>query len=532
MFVTKSIYILTKGEDMSIISINNFSQNFGDKLLFENTSFMLNPGEKMGLTGVNGAGKSTLIKIIMGQVLVDKGEVYRNNKYNIVCLDQHAEINQDCTVKEYLAGAYSHLFALEEKLNKINERLATETDADKLETLMYQSGDLYEKLEENNFYAIDSEIQKIASGLGVTALGLDRKVNTLSGGQRAKAMLAKLLLESPDVMILDEPTNFLDVEHIDWLTKFITGSDKTFLIVSHDADFLNKVVNVVCDVDNNKINRYVGNLEQMEQVKLAKREQLEKGYKLQQKEIKKLEDYIARNKARASTANMAKSREKKLEKMDIIIPPSEQIKPTFSFNYKPFESSIVLKTTNLEVGYSNALLPPISLEVRNGDRIAITGFNGIGKSTFLKTILGIINPISGSVAISKNVVTGYYEQENDFRNFEGTPLSYVSQFYPKINEKDIRSVLNKCGLNSVHLRKQVGRLSGGEQSKIKIGMLVLKPCNLLVLDEPTNHLDVFAVDRLKQAIAEFGGTVIFVSHNKQFVKDVATRVIDMEKLAK
>lgn len=249
---------------MSIISINNFSQNYGDKLLFEDTSFMLNPNEKMGLTGVNGAGKSTLIKIIMGQVLVDKGEVYRNSKYNIVCLDQHAEINQDCSVKEYLAGAYAKLFALEEKLNKINERLATETDENKIESLMYQSGDIYEELEKNDFYAIDSEIQKIAVGLGVSAIGLDKKVNTLSGGQRAKAMLAKLLLESPDVMILDEPTNFLDVEHIEWLVKFINNSDKTFLIVSHDADFLNRVVNVVCDVDNNKINRYVGNLTQME----------------------------------------------------------------------------------------------------------------------------------------------------------------------------------------------------------------------------------------------------------------------------
>lgn len=517
---------------MSIISINNFSQNYGDKLLFEDTSFMLNPNEKMGLTGVNGAGKSTLIKIIMGQVLVDKGEVYRNNKYNIVCLDQHAEINQDCSVKEYLAGAYAKLFALEEKLNKINERLATETDESKIESLMYQSGDIYEELEKNDFYAIDSEIQKIAVGLGVSAIGLDKKVNTLSGGQRAKAMLAKLLLESPDVMILDEPTNFLDVEHIEWLVKFINNSDKTFLIVSHDADFLNRVVNVVCDVDNNKINRYVGNLTQMEQVKLAKREQLEKGYKLQQKEIKKLEDYIARNKARASTANMAKSREKKLEKMDIIIPPSEQVKPTFSFNYKPFESSIVLKTFDLEVGYSKPLLKPINLEVRCGERIAITGFNGIGKSTFLKTLLGIIPSLSGSVNISKNVIPAYYEQENDFRGFDGTPLGYVSQEFPKINEKEIRSVLNKCGLNAIHMRKQICQLSGGEQSKIKLALLVLRPCNLLILDEPTNHLDKLAVERLKEAIEEFKGTVIFVSHNKQFVKDVSTRVINMESIVK
>lgn len=516
---------------MSIISITNFSQNFGDKLLFEDTSFMLNPGEKMGLTGMNGAGKSTLIKIIMGQVLVDKGEVYRNGKFKIVCLDQHAEIDMDCTIKEYLAGAYSHLFALEEKLNRVNERLGVETDPVKLEKLMYESGDLFEKLDAQNFYAIDSEIQKIASGLGVVALGMDTKVKTLSGGQRAKTMLAKLLLESPDVMILDEPTNFLDVEHIDWLTKFINSSDKTFIIVSHDVDFINNVVTVISDVDNYKITRYVGNIDKMNAIKEAKREQLEKGYIQQQREVKKLEDYIARNKARASTANMAKSREKKLEKMDMITPPSEIVKPTFSFNCKPFQSTIVLRTSGLEVGYSKPLLKPITMEIKNRERIAITGFNGIGKSTFIKTILGIIPSINGQVEISKNVITGYFEQDNDFREFEGTPINYVSQIYPKLNERDIRTVLSKCGLSAVHCRKQIKQLSGGEQSKIKLAILVLKPCNFLILDEPTNHLDVQAVERLKEAILEFDGTVLFVSHSKDFVKNIATRVINLENMS-
>ena len=516
---------------MSIISITNFSQNFGDKLLFEDTSFMLNPGEKMGLTGVNGAGKSTLIKIIMGQVLVDKGELYKNNKYKIVCLDQHAEIDMDCSIKEYLAGAYSELFKLEEKLNKVNERLGIETDPDKLEKLMYESGDLFEQLDAKNFYAIDSEIQKIASGLGVTALGLDTQVKTLSGGQRAKTMLAKLLLESPDVMILDEPTNFLDVEHIDWLVKFINNSDKTFLIVSHDVDFINSVVTVISDVDNYKINRYVGNLDKMNAVKEARREQLEKGYIHQQREVKKLEDYIARNKARAATAGMARSREKKLEKMDMIVPPSEIIKPTFSFNCKTFESTIVLRTDKLEVGYSRPLLKPITMEIKNRERIAITGFNGIGKSTFIKTLLNIIPSISGKVDISKNVITGYFEQDNDFREFEGTPINYVASVYPRLNERDIRAVLSKCGLSAVHCRKQIKQLSGGEQSKIKLAILVLKPCNFLILDEPTNHLDVLAVERLQEAILEFDGTVLFVSHSKEFVKNIATRVINLENIS-
>lgn len=516
---------------MGIIEINNFSQNFGDKTLFEDTSFVLNPNEKIGLTGVNGAGKSTLLKIIMGEVLLDKGTFYKNPRYKVEYLDQHAEVRGEDTIKEYLSGAYKVLFDAEEKLNQINDQLATETNPNKLEMLLNKSGDLFEYLTANNFYAIDSEIEKVAAGLGINAFGLSTKVKTLSGGQRAKVMLAKLLLESPDVMVLDEPTNFLDVNHIDWLTKFINSSDKAFIIVSHDTQFLNNVVTHICDVDNNKINKYVGNYDKCMATKEAKRIQHEKNYEQQQREIKKMEDYIARNKARAATAGMAHSREKMLNRLEIITPPSEQIKPTFSFKYKEFAGNLVLKVENLTVGYNGKpLLKPISFEVENGDRVAITGFNGIGKSTLLKTIIGEVAKISGTSTISRNIIVGYYEQENDFQMFEGTPLNYVSKMYPKLNEKDVRTALSKCGLNSIHCRKQIKQLSGGEQSKIKICTLVLKQCNLLILDEPTNHLDVFAIDRLQEAIAEFKGTVIFVSHSKQFVKDVATKVINLETL--
>ena len=290
---------------MGIIEINNFSHTFGDKVLFEDSSFVLNPKEKIGLTGVNGAGKSTLLKIIMGEVLLDKGTFYKNPKYTIKYLDQHAEVKGDDTIKQYLSGAYKDLFEIEEKVEKINEALATEQNPKKLEKLLNQSGEYYEFLAANNFYAIDSEIEKVCFGLGITGFGLNTQVKTLSGGQRAKVMLAKLLLESPDVMVLDEPTNFLDVSHIEWLTKFINSSDKAFIIVSHDTHFLNDVVTNICDVDNNRINKYSGNYEKCMAIKEAKRVQHEKNYEQQQREIKKMEDYIARNKARAATANMA-----------------------------------------------------------------------------------------------------------------------------------------------------------------------------------------------------------------------------------
>ncbi len=517
---------------MGIIEINNFSHSFGDKMLFENSSFVLNPKEKIGLTGVNGAGKSTLLKIIMGEVLLDRGTFYKNPRYIVKYLDQHAEVKGDYTIKEYLCGAYKELFDAEKKLDEVNNQLATVTNPAKLEKLLNQSGDLFEYLTANNFYAINSEIEKVCAGLGISAFGLDSKVKTLSGGQRAKVMLAKLLLESPDVMVLDEPTNFLDINHIEWLTKFINSSDRAFIIVSHDTNFLNNVVTHICDVDNNVINKYTGNYDKCMAIKQAKRVQHEKNYEQQQREIKKMEDYIARNKARAATANMAHSREKMLNRLDIINPPSEQIKPTFSFKYKDFAGNLVLKVDKLVVGYNNKpLLKPISFEVNNKDCVAITGFNGIGKSTMLKTIIGELTKISGQHEIARNIVVGYFEQENDFANVDINPVTYVSNAYPKLSEKEIRTALNKCGLNAIHCKKSINKLSGGEQSKIKICLLTLKACNLLILDEPTNHLDVFAIDRLQTAISEFNGTVIFVSHSKQFISSIATKIIDLEKLS-
>lgn len=517
---------------MSVIEITNFSQNYGDKKLFENANFVLNKGEKIGVTGVNGAGKSTLLKIITNKVLLDKGTFYINPKFTVKYLDQHAEIKEEITIKQYLQQAYKQLYEVEHELNEVNHQLAAETNDQKLEKLLNKSGDLFEFLQANDFYSIDSNIEKIAAGLGVNAFGLDTSIKKLSGGQRAKVILAKLLLENPDVMILDEPTNFLDVSHIEWLVKFISSSDKSFLVVSHDYNFLNNIATHICDVDNNSITKYTGNVDQAMFIKNERRSQLEKSFEAQQREIKKLEDYIARNKARASTARMAQSRVKRLEKMEVIDPPSEQIKPTFSFSEKPFAGNLMLKVENLVVGYNNkALLKPISFEVNYQDKVAITGFNGVGKSTLLKTVLGIIPKISGHIDIHKNAVTGYYEQENDFHHFEGTPIMYVQNFYPKLNENQVRTALSRCGLNSIHVRKQIAQLSGGEQSKTKICVIALKPCNILVLDEPTNHLDVLAIERLKETINNFNGAVIFVSHDKHFVNEVATKIYNLEDIS-
>lgn len=515
---------------MGLIEINNFSLGFGDKAIFEDTNFVLNSGEKIGLVGLNGAGKSTLIKIITGEKLLDKGTLYKNPRYSIKYLDQYAEINGSQSIREYLRLAYKDLYEIEEKYNKIINELATETNQGRLEKLLNQSGELYDKLLESDFYAIDSEIEKVCAGIGVNALGLDTNITKLSGGQRAKVLLAKLLLENPDVMILDEPTNFLDTNHIEWLSKFVKTSEKSFIIVSHDEDFLNSVVTHVCDVDNREVNKYTGNIIKMQSVKDERRRLLEKGYESQQKEIKKLQDYIDRNKARAATAKMAHSREKILDKMTIIQPPSERLEPTFKFNEKMYSGNLMLRVKDLVIGYNSKPLlnKKISFELSKGDKIAIIGFNGIGKSTLLKTLIGMIDRIGGDITWSNNILIGYYEQENDFNHIEGTPLNYILNKYPKLTEKEARNRLFSCGLSAEHVKKQIKLLSGGEQSKIKLCCLSIEHNNFLILDEPTNHLDKLAINHLKEQIKNYKGGVLFVSHSKEFVNDIATKVINLE----
>lgn len=516
---------------MSIIEITNFSQNYGDKPLYVNANFVLNNNEKIGITGLNGAGKSTLIKILMGSVLLDEGKMFISNKHKIEYLDQHAEINQDCSIRDYLAGAFANLYNIEKKYNEVNEKMAVETNSNKLEKLFEQSANYFEILDSNNFYSLDSNIDKVSAGLGVNALGMDTNVSTLSGGQRAKVMLAKLLLSNPDVMILDEPTNFLDVSHIDWLSKFIKSSDKAYVIVSHDEKFINSVVTHICDVENGVITKYFGDLNKVRAIKESKAVLQGKQYVNQQKEIKKLEDYIARNKARAATAKMARSRERKLDKMDIINPPKELVKPTFSFKQKEYIGNLMLKVENLEVGYNgkSLLKTPLNFELCKGDRIAIVGFNGIGKSTLLKTLLNKIPAVKGKFIYSRNTIAGYYEQENNFKTFEGTPITYIKNIFPQISERENRAALFRCGLNQEHLRHQVKQLSGGEQSKMKLCELTIAPSNILLLDEPTNHLDFLAIERLEEAMKEYTGAILFVSHNKEFVRNLATKVIDLEK---
>lgn len=382
---------------MALLEVENLTHSFGDKLLYKDSSFELYKGEHMGIVGQNGAGKSTLIKILLGEILPDKGTVRWQNGITIGNLDQYAIVEEEQTIFDYLRTAFKDLYKLEEELNKLYEEMAENYN----EAILNKVSKYQEELEERNFYAIDSTIQKVASGLGITALGMENCLKNLSGGQRAKVILAKLLLQNPEVLVLDEPTNFLDKEHVEWLAEYLQTFKGAFIIVSHDFDFLEKVTTCICDIEFNKMKKYKGTYSSFLKQKEFLREDYIRQYNSQQREIKRLEDYIAKNKVRASTAQMAKSREKKLEKMEKIEKPSFTSKPHFRFNCIQSTAQVILEVNGLEVGYYYPLLPKMKFDVQNEEKLVITGFNGIGKSTLLKTIMGEIKPISGNFKFSE-----------------------------------------------------------------------------------------------------------------------------------
>lgn len=512
---------------MALLEVEQLSHCFGEKLLYKDSSFELYKGEHMGIVGQNGTGKSTLIKILLKEILPDKGSIKWQNNVTIGHLDQYAIVNEEQTIVTYLKTAFSSLYEIEKKLNELYEKMAQEYN----ETIVNKVSKYQEVLLKEDFYEIDSTIQKVANGLGINVMGMDTCLKELSGGQKAKVILAKLLLQNPEVLVLDEPTNFLDKEHVKWLSEYLKAFSGAFIIISHDFEFLESVTTCICDIEFNTIRKYKGKYSSFLKQKEALREEYIKLYQSQQKEIKRLEEYIAKNKVRASTAQMAKSREKKLNKIERIEKPSFTVKPHINFTNIENTAQVVLEVNELEVGYQYPLLPKINFKVENEEKLVITGFNGIGKSTLLKTLMGEIPPISGSFTFSKAIKKiGYYEQELTWEIPTHCPLDIIGKDFPKLNQKQIRKHLADCAIKKEHVMQSVFTLSGGEQAKVKLCKLVLTPCNVLILDEPTNHLDLDTKEELKKALKEFKGTVILVSHEEAFYQDLATRVVDLYHL--
>ena len=390
---------------------------------------------------------------------------------------------------------------------------------------MEELGTIQELLTQHDFYMIDSKIEEVARALGLLDVGLDADVTDLSGGQRTKVLLAKLLLEKPDILLLDEPTNYLDVNHIEWLKRYLQEYENAFILISHDIPFLNSVINIIYHMDNAQLTRYVGDYDKFQEVYAMKKAQLEAAYNKQQKEIADLKDFVARNKARVATRNMAMSRQKKLDKMDVIELAAEKPKPEFHFKEARTSGRYIFTTKSLVIGYDEALSKPLNLSMERGQKIVLTGANGIGKTTLLKSILGLIPALNGGVELGDYLEIGYFEQEMD-QSVTTTCIEEIWKDFPSLSQYEVRSALAKCGLTTKHIESKVKVLSGGEQAKVRLCKLINKPTNILLLDEPTNHLDVDAKSELKRALMEYKGSILMVCHEPDFYDGLATDVWD------
>ena len=509
---------------MSILNVSHLSHGFGDRMIYHDVTFRLLKGEHIGLIGANGEGKSTFFNIITGKLMPDEGSIEWNKNVRVGYLDQHSVLTAGMTIRDALKSAFNFLFEIEEKINEIYCSMG-DADEETMAEMMEEVGTLQDLLESHDFYNIDPKVDEVGRALGLEDIGLDKDVTELSGGQRTKVLLGKLLLEKPDILLLDEPTNYLDVQHIEWLKRYLQNYDNAFILISHDIPFLNSVVNLIYHVENGEITRYVGDYDKFMEVYEMKKSQLEAAYKRQQQEISELKDFVARNKARVATRNMAMSRQKKLDKMDIIELAPERVKPEFNFKEARAAGRYIFQTEDLVIGYDEPLSTPINFSRERGDKLVFTGANGIGKTTLLKSILGLIPSISGKVTLGDYLYTGYFEQEMSGAQ-NNTCIEELWQEFPSYTQYEVRSALAKCGLTTKHIESQVRVLSGGEQAKVRLCKLINKETNVLLLDEPTNHLDVDAKEELKRALTVYKGSIVLICHEPDFYEDFATKVID------
>lgn len=512
---------------MSILNVEHLTHGFGDRAIFDDVSFRLLAGEHIGLVGANGEGKSTFMNIVTGKLMPDEGKVEWAKNVRVGYLDQHSTLTKGMTIEDVLKSAFAWLFEMEEKMNTICDSLG-EADPDEMDSMMEELGVIQDMLTLHDFYVIDAKVEEVARALGLLDLGLDHDVTDLSGGQRMKVLLAKLLLEKPDILLLDEPTNYLDAEHIAWLKRYLQEYENAFILISHDIPFLNEVINIVYHMENCHLDRYVGDYDKFQEVYEVKKAQLEAAYRKQQQEISELKDFVARNKARVATRNMAMSRQKKLDKMDVIELAAEKPKPEFSFQLGRTPGKYIFETKDLVIGYDEPLSKPLNISLERGNKIALVGANGIGKTTLLRSILGLIPALDGKVELGENLEIGYFEQEIKGEN-KNTCIEEIWDEFPSFSQYEVRAALARCGLTTKHIESQVRVLSGGEQAKVRLCKLMNRTTNVLLLDEPTNHLDVDAKDELKRALNEYRGTVLLICHEPEFYQDIVNDVWDCSK---
>lgn len=499
---------------MALMEITDLNFSYSDKKLFNSASMKLNEGEHACLVGNNGVGKTTLMKLIMGELHPDNGKVVWTSGVSYSYLDQNLEVKEDAIAIQYLYGVYEPLFEKEKEMLRLYEESAT--DAEHYEKLLNKALRIQDELDQNGFYALQEKVGRLTDGLGFQKEQLLRPLKQLSSGQREKVFLAKMLLEEKDVLLMDEPTNFLDQSQVENLVEFLVDYPKAFLVISHDEAFLKKIANVVFVLENKMITRYKGDYAHyLTQHKLDK-EQYEKNYLAQQRYIKREEDFIAKHIVRATSSKAAKSHRTRLAHLEVLPPPSsDNNKVFFSFPFSGNVGNKVIEVNDLEIGYDHSLLSPISFTLRKGEKIAIIGENGIGKSTLVKTLLGELPSLGGSFTWLDGTTVNYFSQDEKIDR-SLSPFAYLHQEFPLLDNTTIRKVLGTAGITKEKALRPFAELSGGEVSKARLSAMTLRKRNFLVFDEPTNHLDQKAKEALYNAIARFDGCLILISHEKDF----------------
>ncbi|ASF27790.1 MULTISPECIES: ABC-F family ATP-binding cassette domain-containing protein [Bacillus amyloliquefaciens group] len=516
---------------MMILQINQLSKSFGADPILNNIKLEVRSRDRIAIVGRNGAGKSTLLKIIAGHLSYEKGELIKPKELTMGYLAQHTGMESQLTIKEELLSVFDFLKAMEKEMRSIEEKMATAAPTE-LETLMKTYDRLQQDFKNKGGYQYEADVRSVLHGLGFGKFDDSVKVQSLSGGQKTRLALGKLLLTQPDLLILDEPTNHLDIDTLTWLEHYLQGYSGAILIVSHDRYFLDKVVSQVYEVSRTESKKYLGNYSAYLEQKAEQYEKDLKLYEKQQDEIAKLQDFVDRNLARASTTKRAQSRRKQLERMDVMAKPlGDEKSAAFRFEITKQSGNDVLRVQDVSISYDGQppLLKNLTFGVTRGESAALVGPNGIGKSTLLKTIMNTLSPESGSISYGSNVTIGYYDQEQAELTSSKRVLDELWDEYPDMPEKEIRTCLGNFLFSGDDVLKPVRSLSGGEKARVALAKLMLQKANFLILDEPTNHLDLDSKEVLENALIDYPGTLLFVSHDRYFINRIATRVLELSQ---
>ena len=548
---------------MRLFKISQLTHNFPNKSLFKNAELMIQTGEHIGLVGPNGCGKSTFLKVLIGEFVPDSVKIEKDSNLKIGYLDQYADIDQQYTVYQYLDSAFDELYALEKKMLEIYEKIAKLTDT-QLEKALNRAQSIQEHLDEKEFYQADKKIEGVLQGLGFASQDHTKQVSQLSGGQKTKLILAKLLLTDNDILILDEPTNFLDIDYIAWLGDYLCRLKSAFIVISHDKAFLNHISRRIVEIANQTLKTYEGNYDFYVKEKERREAEQLKQHVAQAKYIERSEEYVQKF-LFANEGGSGKTKatwlKKMLENLERIEKPDEIIKPKFAFTHKKGASKKIMLLDAVEVGYNGTpILPPISFDVVKGDKIVFKGYNGVGKTTLLKSVYGDIPILSGDIEYGEAIETVFLKQEEDYENnfaasdvlrksvrfykIDGTEvkkpkkskyndmmvIQFAQLYYPDKPQKELQSALLSCGLSDMHFFNRVRSLSGGEMTKLRLCLAMMNPVNVIILDEPTNHLDVYSKEVLMHALEVFEGTVLMTTHDVNADISWATKVINLEDL--